>query len=313
MKKFTITSVIVAVFSLSILSTVHATVGGETLIQSILYSPSNSQQIIYKVQNYGGKGCPPEIFSFSTQTGVSTALISCNDADGTSQTKFNSISEDTLSQYPNLLRHIDLSKNKISARLTLVAEQEVDEASQNFGRADFHLDVFQNGEKKTGINYSGCSKDQVHIVEGYIVPNKNWMALLVSTKGDCFEGGYASENLYLVPNITLYNQAPLLIKDKGATAGNGNLSLIATTPIVPQTQVQTPKAQDQSQTTVPPASSTIVNPAPKVQDQSGSTVAPAPQTTIVNPIITTPDNSWVYLIIIVLLIGTILILILRKR
>ncbi|MFA6459211.1 MAG: hypothetical protein WCV79_02335 [Candidatus Paceibacterota bacterium] len=229
MKNITLTSSVFVALVLLTTSIAHATVGGPTLIESIQYSPTDNQNIIFQSQNYGGKGCPEELYSMNNITGTKTGLVTCSDADWATPQAYNARLESVLAQYPNMLRRIHLINNNISGTIRIVSEQKIDQDKGFFGRTDFQMDVYQDGIKKGSATYSGCSAEQPHILEGYIIPNKSILFLLIATKGDCFEGGYTRETLHAIPNITLYDQAPLSAKGKDEAVNRaGNLRLVAT-------------------------------------------------------------------------------------
>ena len=206
----------------------YATVGGPTLIDSLQYNMANKSEILYEQLNYSGKGCPPEAYSMNLVNGVKRVLISCNDADWMNSTLYNTKLENTLASYPSLLKHIDLTKNNFSAQINITRQQAASEKNGFLNKTDFRLDIFQDNQIKGSFEYSGCDPDQLHIIEGYIIPNINTLVLLVATKGDCFENGYTRETLFTVPNVTLYNQSPLPLKNGNeAESVIGNLSIIA--------------------------------------------------------------------------------------
>lgn len=294
MKKSTIFGTAIAVAFLLNVSITNATVGGPTLIHSLQYSSSKPQEIIFEAQNYGGKGCPPEIFSLDLNTGAIKTVVDCDDVDwDLAQNGYNAKLEYTLSQYPSLLRHIDLNINNITAEVTVTGEEKYNPNAGFFGRTDYRLDVFQNGVKKGSYNYSGCSVDQPHVIEGYTVPNTRNLVLLVSSKGDCFEGGYAVERLFVVPNVTFSDIKSLPLKgSKEASPGPGNLYLMAKPANVPL-MVNTAKP------TMKPSQTPIIQ-------------SPAVNDTVSNPLPGSSD-SFSYLFVIGALVLIILVLILKKR
>jgi len=294
MKKIIFVTALVVTTLLGI-SLVHATVGGPTIIDSLQYSSTNKQEFIYEVISYSGKGCPPEIYSINLIDGTKKPLLTCKQADLMTDIAYTATLESVLSAYPSLLKHIDLEKNNFSAKIAVTGQKTA--TDQDVGSTDFRLDLFQNGESKGVFNYSGCRPEQVHTIEGYIIPNVNTLVLLVSTTNDCWEGGYIGEKLYLVPNVTLYNQSPLPLKNNNeASAGTGNLSVIAREFILPSS---TPK---------------IASYSPETQNQNQS--SDSQSTTITEPILsnqTPANNSLVLEIIIGALIIIIMILILKKH
>ncbi len=290
MKKITLFSTTFAVFYLLSVSVTNATVGGSIIISSIQTASPYSEEIIYELNNYGGKGCPPEVFSLSLRTNVRQVILGCDDISlNSSQNAYDAKLESVLSQYPTLVKRIDLAKNKITAQITVIGEEKFNPATGSFGRTDFRLDIFQDGDKKGSFNYSGCSVDQPHVIEGYAVPNLGYLVLLVSSKGDCFEGGYAYERLFSVPNITFFNSNSLSLKgNKEAAPGPGNIYAIA------------------SKTT---ASTSSVN-------TTKNTSAPLPQSDEPQPNITeTRESSFIlsYMFIIGALVVIILVLVFKRR
>lgn len=279
----------------------HATVGGPTLIDSIQYSSADKETIIYEQQSLSGKGCPPEVYSIDLPLGTKNKLISCSDADWTNQTSYNARLESILAKYPSLLKHINLSKNNISVQIIVTDQKAATQQNYYLESTDFRLDVYQNGEKKSSYIYSGCSPEQLHIIEGYIIPNVNILVLLISSKGDCFEGGYAREVLYTVPNIILYNQNPLPLKNnKEATSEVGNLSLFAT-----QTSDTSPVSQEDKN---------LYPPQTKDASLSVTNTQSAPIPEIIAPTQSIQTNNTLeFEITIGALIIVILVLVLRKR
>jgi hypothetical protein len=207
-------------------NSVQATVGGPTYIYDIR-AGGDVGEIVYVKKNLGGSGCPPEIYKISTETNKASSLVGCYDGIDPADydAKFNSV----LNGYPTLLNRINLESNSIEAVVKVIREVEVDEEKEiYFPQTDFGLDVYQNGIQKTTLTYTGCTTDQPHVIEGYAVPNSNLIALLVSTKGDCFEGGYITERLYVVPNITVNDSTALPLREKNTPAianAVGNLTI----------------------------------------------------------------------------------------
>ena len=105
----------------------------------------------------------------------------------------------------------------------------------------------KNGSELGKINFRGCSQDQPHVFEGYMVPNTTAMAFLVSNKGDCYEGGYVKETLHLIKGVQYVNVDPVRsYKTESATELNtGNMVVYATEDKSPETPVE-PSAQENS-------------------------------------------------------------------
>ncbi len=227
MKKITYFGLLLILTYFINVSITNATVGGPTYISNI--QTNNGQDIAYQVSNMGGRGCPPEVYSYNVINGKSNLILSCNDLE-----KLNSVDamtelEITLSKYPIILNKIDLNKNKISAVAKVIREEKYDESKGLWGKTDFSVDIFQNNVKKTTLEYSGCRPEQNHTIEGYANPESNYIILKVSTIGDCFEGGYTSQSIYSLSNINFYDEAAIPIESINAepTNNKSNLSFIA--------------------------------------------------------------------------------------
>ncbi len=228
MKKIIIFSTILIISYFFNVGASNATVGGPTYISNIQSALDNASEIIYEVHSQGGRGCPPEIYSQNIQTGEKKVVLSCNQSEKLSNLDYETEREVTLAKYPTILKRIDLNKNKVTAVTTAIDVQEIDEAKGFFGKTDFTIDIFQNNVKKTTLTYSGCKANQQHIIEGYKTPDNMYLVLVVSTIGDCFEGGYTAQRLFIVPNITFYDSTSLpVIANEDPAPGIGNLSFIA--------------------------------------------------------------------------------------
>lgn len=209
-------------------SIANATVGGPTYIHSV-QTDSQGKEVIYQTEDLGGRGCPPEIFSINIQTGAKNVLIDCDDTENFDAITNMAKLEETLAKFPIILNRIDLLKNGISAVSKVVAEEKYDESKGNFGKTDFSVDILQDGTKKETFTYSGCTPGQPQVIEGYDIPNSTSIALVLSTKGDCFEGGYSMDRIFIVPNVKKTDTTPLSTKSDGdVTAKEGDLSFTAT-------------------------------------------------------------------------------------
>ena len=67
--------------------------------------------------------------------------------------------------------------------------------------------------------------------EGYRIPDTDSMVILISNKGDCFEGGYVNESLSIINGIKYYDTNIVRsIKEASATEPNlGNMVVYAKT------------------------------------------------------------------------------------
>lgn len=241
MKKLIISGAILLGFAF----VAHATVGGPTHVYDIRAAANLGQdvkEIIYVEQSGSGKGCPPEIYSLNISTGAKTNLVHCDDP------KHEENFKATLAKYPTKLYRVHLPYNQIEAEVKVTKETPYDPNTFMGKKTDFVMNVFQNKKPLAVMAYSGCNRDQVHILEGYAYPSGPLVALLVSTVGDCFEQGYTFERLYPVVGAQItydYPQTPRAENSPAiidASKESGNLLLIASTvtPIATTTATATP-------------------------------------------------------------------------
>lgn len=236
-KNYTLLSIIVlAIFSFLISSEkVVATVGGPTYISKIAYKASDNL-VYYLESNMGGKGCPQIIHSVNLVKIKDTEVKTCDEVfqqffkdynEEENQSKYSRFIYDTY-QGLSYLGSISLKKNNINVNVEFISEN-VAEDGEVYLR-EFDAVITQDGKALTSIRFRGCLKDQPHIFEGYRIPNTDAMAILISNKGDCFEGGYTRESLSIVRGIKYYDTNIIRsIKEESATEPNtGNMVIYAT-------------------------------------------------------------------------------------
>lgn|GEM_PF-2695127 len=208
----------------------HATVGGPTYTYNLRVTHgagATPKEIMYISHSSEGRGCPPLIYLLNTQTKTSSILVGCDEP------LYEQNFKSTLDKYPVPLHRIHLPFNLIKAVVTVVREVEDDPGAFMGKKTEFLLELFQQDTKIASIPYSGCYPDQPHVIEGYATPTGSLSVILVSTTGDCFEGGYVREQVFPVSGATLhynYQLAPRktsspAIADAGGA--NGNLFVIA--------------------------------------------------------------------------------------
>ena len=227
---------IFVIFSLFLSSEkVFATVGGQTYISQIAYNASDDS-VYYIENNYGGKGCPPIIHSVNLSKIQDVDVKTCDEVlqeffsnysarSGENEGRYN---EFIAGIYQNLLNlgGVSLKKNNIDIRVEFLSERI--EAGEKFW-TEFRATITQDSKEIAKLDFRGCVKDQPHIFEGYRIPNTDAMAILISNKGDCFEGGYVQEILKVVRGITYYDTNTVRsIKENTATEPNlGNIVVYA--------------------------------------------------------------------------------------
>lgn len=100
------------------------------------------------------------------------------------------------------LGSVSLKKNKINIKVSTVSENV--EYNEVFW-TEFRATISQDDKEIAQIDFKGCNKEQPHTFEGYMVPDTDKMAVLISNVGDCFEGGYIYEKLFLIDKVKYYD------------------------------------------------------------------------------------------------------------
>jgi hypothetical protein len=225
-KHLSLLVIILSVFSLLILSEkVLATVGGPTYISEIAYNSSNNS-VYYLENDYGGKGCPPVIHQINLTNNQDTEVKTC---DQVFQEYFKNYSEENNQKYRQFISNfyknlsyigsVSLKKNNIGVSVDSLSERV--EAGEKYS-TEFRAILTQDNKEVAKIDFRGCDKEQPHIFEGYRIPNSDAIAVLISNKGDCFEGGYIRETLHLVKGIK-YHDTNIVRGFKEAAATEPNL------------------------------------------------------------------------------------------
>lgn len=225
---------LIALFAFFMAGSVFATVGGPTYISEIGFSATESA-VYYKVNDNGGRGCPPIIHKIDLGTGKDSEVKSCDQYESeyaTNEAGFQKYTQFLHDFYQTVsyLGSVSLKKNNINVQVKFVKEGLMEGFDEPVWR-DFEAQVFQDGREIGKINFRGCAKDQPHVFEGYMIPNSNQMLFLISNKGDCFEGGYVRESLHLMRGVT-YHDTNIVrsFKEESATEPNsGNVVVYATT------------------------------------------------------------------------------------
>lgn len=211
---------------------VLATVGGPTYIFQIAYKDSDNS-VYYLKSDMGGKGCPPIIHSVNLAKMQDIEVKTCDevfeeysqDYSEESNQKYKQFISDN---YKNLsyLGSVSLEKNHIDVRIEELSEHIED--GEIFW-TEFRATLTQDNKEVARLDIRGCSKDQPHIFEGYRIPNTDAMTILISNKGDCFEGGYVRESLSIVRGIKYYDTNVVRsVKEESATEPNtGNMVVYA--------------------------------------------------------------------------------------
>ena len=211
---------------------VKATTGGPTYISEIAFSTS-SNSIFYIENDNSGRGCLPIIHKLDLTTLKNLELKTCTEIE---QEFLNDKYEEGVQlnnqfiseTFENLsyLHSVNLKKNNIKIIINFLSEYIEDGFAY---WSEFSATIIQDNKEISKINFRGCTKAQPHIFEGYMVPNSDALAILISNKGDCFEGGYINESLHLIKNIKYYDTSVIRsFKDRAPSEPNlGNVVVYA--------------------------------------------------------------------------------------
>ena len=117
------------------------------------------------------------------------------------------------------LTAINLRDNKIYVDVNFVDYKKFSSDSNDIELANFTVLLYQDGKKVLDFSLTGCNLKQPFTFAGYAIPGfDKKIALLLSTKGDCMEGGYINETLYVVGGLENLNKADISNYYKYASA-----------------------------------------------------------------------------------------------
>jgi hypothetical protein len=123
---------------------------------------------------------------------------------------------------------ISLKKNNISIDLKFVRTEKMSPEIDEIRNSVFKASIFKDGKKITEAEISGCNTEQPFTFAGYAVPGfDKKIVLLLSTKGDCFEGGYIDESLLVVGGLNSINKESLNFykSDQALVPNEGTLTV----------------------------------------------------------------------------------------
>ena len=217
MKNFSPLFIALALFSILTIKEVRATVGGETVLYNIVYNNAD-ESVYYTKQDFGGRGCPPELLKLSLNSEKSTVVYSCDTGESLAREKVESIIR-TITENFKLLIPINLKSNSISVDIKFVRNENYSFEISELYRRHFTATIYQNGKKIKDIAITGCNLDQPFVFQGYSVPGFNKkIIILLSTKGDCNEGGYIYETIHVLGGLDDVNKTEISNFYKGPSA-----------------------------------------------------------------------------------------------
>ncbi len=200
--------VLIICFSLAVLllgaSHAHATVGGPTYVYDLKYNSADTS-VYYTEISESGRGCPPILRKVSVATHTTKTVLSCDDTQELPIESVEAEIEGTTAGFKNLTP-ISLTNNNV--RITLI-QTGVDtfDGVKDFSRTFFTANIHQDDNFIGSIDIQGCDADQEFLFAGYAIPTlTKKVAIILSTKGDCFEGGYTYESLYIIDDVTVVDR-----------------------------------------------------------------------------------------------------------
>lgn len=237
---FLSTFLLILTISIFTATKVSATVGGETLIYDFKYSPADESVYYIRIDG-GGRGCPPELMKVSLNSEKTTVVFSCDKAEKL-QSEQVGIEIDKITKDFKFLTPLSLKANDVSIDVKFIKVETYGSESNEILMRHFIAELYQNGKKIKEFPITGCSLDQPFTFQGYSIPGfDKKMIILMSAKGNCAEGGYISETLYVVggvdnldktqvgnffkgPTPLLPNEGNLVVyeSDKSLTTNNGS-------------------------------------------------------------------------------------------
>lgn len=210
--------------SFSFANEANATVGGPSFVHSFKYNPAD-ESVYFVREDHGGRGCPPELLKISLATGATAEVFSCDQGEDLLRksntyerhivvAEINKITEDF-----KYLSQLNLSANNIEADIKFSRSENLTPEFTDTIQKYFNIDVYQNKNKLNSFEVSGCSEDQPFTFAGYSIPGfEKKIVLLLSTKNDCFEGGYIKEDLQIINGVSNLNRTSWTNYFKGDSA-----------------------------------------------------------------------------------------------
>ncbi len=213
MKTFLYTALFL--LTLTISSVAYATVGGPTYIGDFHYNRAD-ESIYYQVNEQSGRGCPTLLYKISLENRAVTPVVNCDQAEAIVNASTNQQDRyyglrttyaDMLSAMKPL-SPIALTNSNIHIDIEYVDESTYGTGADSFvSHRNFIANVYQNSTKVDSFKITGCSTNQPFVFLGFAIPGfEKKIAVLSSTKGDCYEGGYTRESIHVVGNVANINK-----------------------------------------------------------------------------------------------------------
>lgn len=272
--------ILVGILSLATNATsAYATVGGPTFIGDFTYNKAD-ESVYYVENSQSGRGCPPILKKISLNTSSISTVYSCDEVEKlvASNGTINKIG--TITQNFKPLQQINIAKNNIVIDVNFAREEKIAQTNEVIKR-HFIANVYQNSNKISEFTLTGCSLDQPFTFAAFAIPGfDKKIILLLSTKGDCWEGGYTMETPYVVAGIENLDKTSDIKSTKSDQAAL--TSSLSTITLSEKDQVEIPQPQQPVQQPQPVESPALVN---TTYDASNKEIVPAGKTNNANNIL----------------------------
>ncbi len=185
-------------------SQVKATTGGPTFIYNLTFNPADSS-VYFLERSEGGKGCPPELKKISLLDEIITDVISCDMAGMLDKSELDLEINTITSNFKDVTMLL-LPRNSIAFDVSQVRTEMLSDGWVS--RTEFLVTVYQNGKQIGQFPATGCSANQPFVFGGYLARGiTKKFILILSTKGDCFEGGYSKDTIHVINGITIEDKS----------------------------------------------------------------------------------------------------------
>lgn len=182
---------------------VHATVGGPSYIYDFKYNPADES--VYYIQNsQSGRGCPPILMKISLNSGKYETVLSCDQGEVLLQSSASGVNRkiEEITKNFKALTPLNLPKNNIAVDVDFLRTETISPEDSWVIKSHFTAEVLQNKKAVTEFPITGCTREQPFTFAGYAIPGfDKKIMLLLSAKGDCWEGGYTYESLHVIGGV----------------------------------------------------------------------------------------------------------------
>jgi len=255
MKKIYYMSSLILLALILVVPKVYATVGGPTFIHNFKYNTAD-QSIYYVETSASGRGCPPMLMKVSVVTEVVDVMHSCDEGEEFIKNSNNNFGVVLPALYKvtsgySDLNLVNLKSNGIKIDVNLIDFVTLPDTDYVMN-ANFTASIYQNGIKISDIPLAGCNTEQPFVFSGYSIPGyTDKMALVISTKNDCMEGGYTYEKMYIVSGVkNLVNSTSYGRKENSALVPSEDTLVVFEPDTVKEEVAVEPKVNSINPTTV---------------------------------------------------------------